>query len=168
MRLSLKPRFMIFSQSLFFKLLLSTVIGALIGLERERSHKSAGLRTNAMVALGSTLITVISLNAFVGKPYADPSRLISNIIVGIGFIGGGAILQQGDKIRGITTAATLWVVAAIGIAVGVGFYLEAVFSLALVYFILTALWLFEKKEGKRILYQSVREGKEEGEKTDGL
>lgn len=153
---------MIFYESLFFKLLLSTALGALVGLERERSHKSAGLRTNAMVALGSTLITVISANAFIGRAYADPSRLISNIIVGIGFIGGGAILQQGDKVRGITTAATLWVVAAIGVAVGVGFYLEALFSVALVYFILTILWLVEKRAGGDIFYPGVKKEKDDG------
>ena len=141
---------------IFFRIILATFLGGLIGLERERSHKAAGLRTNAMVALGSVLLTIISVNAFQGEPYADPSRLISNIVVGIGFIGGGAILHQGSRVQGLTTAATLWVVAVIGIVVGVGFYREAVFSVALVYFILTVLWLIEKRNGKKILYQSFK------------
>lgn len=125
-------------------------------MERERSHKSAGLRTNAMVAMGATLITVISMNAFTGYPLADPTRMISNIIVGIGFIGGGAILHEGSKIHGLTTAATLWVVAVIGIVIGVGFYKEAIFASAVVYFVLTILWLIEKKSGNRFWYKSLQ------------
>ncbi len=149
----------------FLRILIATVLGALIGLERERSHKSAGLRTNALVAMGASLISVIALGIAARNPSIDPTRMISNIIVGIGFIGGGAIIREGHKIQGITTAATLWVVAAIGIAIGLGFYSEAIFSVILAYFILSVLWLFEKKEGKNILYQSI---KEENQKTDGF
>src|SRR3989344_328711 len=145
----------------FFRILLATALGAAIGFERERSRKSAGLRTNALVAMGASLITVISLSAFSDNPLIDPTRIISNIIVGIGFIGGGVIIQQGQKIRGITTAATLWVVAAIGITIGMGFYREAVFSVLVVYFILTFLWLVEKKTGNKILYQSLKEDESE-------
>src|SRR3989344_9340538 len=105
----------------FVRILVATVLGGLIGLERERSHQSAGLRTNALVAMGASLITVISLSSFAGDPLVDPTRMISNIIVGIGFIGGGGVIQEGFKVRGITTAATLWVVAAIGTTVGMGF-----------------------------------------------
>lgn len=132
----------------FIRILVATILGALIGFERERSHKSAGLRTNALVAMGAALISVMAISAFEDNPLIDPTRMISNIIVGIGFIGGGVILQQGVKIKGITTAATLWVVAAIGIAVGMGFYREAVFAVILAYFILTFLWLVEKRIGK--------------------
>lgn len=149
----------------FLRILVATVLGALIGLERERSNKSAGLRTNALVAMGSSLLTVIALGVAAKNSFIDPTRVISNIIVGIGFIGGGAIIREGHRIRGITTAATLWVVAAIGIAIGLGFYREAIFSVVLAYFILTVLWLFEKKEGKKILYQSI---KEESQNSDGL
>src|SRR3989338_2939710 len=133
----------------FFRILLATALGAAIGFERERSHKSAGLRTNALVAMGASLITVISLSAFSDNPLIDPTRIISNIIVGIGFIGGGVIIQQGQKIRGITTAATLWVVAAIGITIGMGFYREAVFSVFVVYFIFTFFLLFYYKNRKK-------------------
>lgn len=139
---------------IFFRILAAAALGAVIGFERERSHKSAGLRTNALVAMGAALLTVIS-QSFEG-PGADPSRIVSNIIVGIGFIGGGVIIREGGKVSGITTAATLWVVAAIGVAVGMGFYREALFSVAVVYFILTILWLVERKTGKKLLYPSLR------------
>lgn len=135
---------------IFFRILVAAALGAVIGFERERSHKSAGLRTNALVAMGAALLTVISQSF--GGPNADPSRIISNIIVGIGFIGGGAILREGHRVSGITTAATLWVVAAIGISVGMGFYREALFSVVVVYFILTILWLIEKKINRKFLY----------------
>ncbi|MDO8495508.1 MAG: MgtC/SapB family protein [bacterium] len=141
---------------IFFRIIFSTFVGGLVGFERERSHKSAGLRTNAMVAMGATLITIISITAFQDNPMSDPTRLISNIIVGIGFIGGGAILHEGHKIHGLTTAATLWVVAAIGIVIGVGYYKEAIFATGTVYFILTILWIVERKNGERLLYRSLR------------
>ncbi len=149
---------------IFLRILLATALGGVVGLERERSHKSAGLRTNALVAMGAALLTVISLSF--GGAGSDPSRIISNIIVGIGFIGGGAIIREGHKVSGVTTAATLWVVAAIGIAVGMGFYREALFSAAVVYFILTMLWLIEKKANQKILYPSLRE-KEIAEENHG-
>lgn len=146
---------------IFLRILIAAALGAAIGFERERSHKSAGLRTNALVAMGAALLTVLSLSF--GGPGADPSRIISNIIVGIGFIGGGAIIKEGQKVSGITTAATLWVVAAIGIAVGMGFYREAFFSVGVVYCILTFFWLIEKKLGSGFLYPSLREGEEKEE-----
>lgn len=141
---------MIVETQFFIRLLLSAVLGGIIGLEREWSHKVAGLRTHALVALGATLLSIISISAFPqtqGMPMTsyDPARIISNIIVGIGFIGGGAILRRGPRVHGITTAATLWITAVIGIAVGVGFIREAIFTTAVVYFVLTVLWLLEKK-----------------------
>lgn len=143
-----------FYSEIFLRILLAAGLGAAIGFERQRSHKSAGLRTNALVGMGAALLTVISLSF--GTAGADPSRIISNIIVGIGFIGGGVIIREEGRVSGITTAATLWVVAAIGIAVGMGFYREAVFSVAVVYFILTILWLIERKVSDKILYPSLR------------
>ena len=149
---------MSFYWEIFFRISLAAVLGAAIGFERERSHKSAGLRTHALVAMGAALLTVISLSFGTGTAGSDPSRIISNIIVGIGFIGGGVIIREdGGKVRGITTAATLWVVAAIGIAVGMGFYREAIFSVGVAYFILTILWLIERKASNKILYPSLRE-----------
>ena len=134
------------------RILVAGFLGGLIGLEREWSHKVAGLRTHTLVAIGAALISIISISAFPHEGPEiryDPSRIISNIIVGIGFIGGGVILKAGFKVVGITTAATLWVVAAIGIAVGVGFVKEAIFVAAVVYFVLSILWFIERKMLKK-------------------
>ena len=129
------------------RLLIATCLGALIGFERERSKKFAGLRTHALVALGACLLTLLSTQSptLSANSNYDPSRIISNIIVGIGFIGGGAILRSGYKVMGITTAATLWMVAAIGIAAGIGSYEMALMAAAIVYFVLVIFWKLEKK-----------------------
>ena len=135
---------------ILIRLLVSALLGGIIGLEREWSHKVAGLRTHALVAIGACLLTIISISGFSSfmdgstSVRYDPSRIISNIIVGIGFIGGGAILKKGNQIQGITTAATLWVVAAIGISTGVGFIREAILTTVIVYFILSVLYKLER------------------------
>lgn len=129
------------------RLLLAAGLGALVGFERERSHKVAGLRTHMLVALGSALFTLISLAgpfATLGFGY-DSSRIVSNIVVGIGFIGAGAILRRGSKVEGTTTAASVWTVAAIGVATALGLYFAAIFTTLVVYTILTVLWRVEKK-----------------------
>ena len=120
------------------RLLVITLISCLIGMEREYHHKPAGLRTNVMVGLGSTLMTIASvrtLDLFPEIKGLDPTRIAAQIITGIGFIGAGAILRPGgENVIGLTTAATLWVVSGLGIAVGLGFYFEAVFTTLLVFF----------------------------------
>lgn len=111
------------------RLLISAILSGLIGLEREFKHKPAGLRTNILVGIGSTLIMLISLQLGNWGP-ADPGRIAAGVITGIGFLCAGLIIR-GDKediIHGITTAATIWVVAAVGLAVGAGFYLEALIA----------------------------------------
>ena len=149
---------MITNTDLILRLLLAAGLGGVIGLERERAHKVAGLRTHAMVAIGAALLSIISLYGFgdaaKGTAY-DPSRIISNIIVGIGFIGGGAILRQGPRIMGTTTAATLWLVAAIGIAAGIGFIFGAVVGAAIGYLVLTVLWQIEKRLIPKMPYQHI-------------
>ncbi len=115
------------------KLLLAVVLGGLIGFERERSHKPAGLRTHMLVCLGASLITIVSINYFVN----DYARIISGIVSGIGFIGAGTIIAQGNKgIHGLTTAASLWAVATIGITVGIGWYALASMATALIMLVL--------------------------------
>ena len=155
---------MISNADLILRLLLAAGLGGVIGLERERAHKVAGLRTHAMVAIGAALLSIISLYGFgdatEGTAY-DPSRIISNIIVGIGFIGGGAILRQGPRIMGTTTAATLWLVAAIGIAAGIGFFFGAVAGAAIGYLVLTVLWQIEKRLLPKMPYQHINEGERE-------
>jgi putative Mg2+ transporter-C (MgtC) family protein len=102
-------------------LCVALVLGAIIGIERELSDKAAGLRTNILICVGSCLFMIVSKN-FTGQPDADPTRIAAQIVTGIGFIGAGAIMHQGEQVSGLTTAATIWVVAAIGMAVGVRDY----------------------------------------------
>lgn len=139
---------------------MAAVLGGVIGFERERAHKVAGLRTHTLVAIGATLLSAISVYGFgdfSSKSILDPSRIISNIIVGIGFIGGGSILRRGSRVTGTTTAATLWLVAAIGIAVGIGFIYAALVTAAIGYTILTVLWQIEKKFIDKIPYHQLKE-----------
>lgn len=130
------------------RVLLALLLGAIIGYERERAHKVAGLRTHILVCVSSALIALAALYGFeeLGGATADSaSRIIANVIVGIGFIGGGAILRQDTHVMGTTTAATLWTVATIGIAAGVGFTYAAVLVTLVCYLTLTILWRLEKK-----------------------
>lgn len=117
------------------QLLLSALLGALIGIERESVNKAAGMRTCAMVTLGSSLFTIISEYGITGAN-VDPSRVASQIITGIGFIGAGLIIFHEKKLTGLTTASALWVAAAIGMAVGSGLYWVACFVTALALIIL--------------------------------
>ncbi|QEZ44584.1 MgtC/SapB family protein [Cupriavidus oxalaticus] len=105
---------------LLVRLTLAVVLGGLIGYEREASGKAAGLRTHMLVALGSALFVLVPLQA--GVPLADISRVLQGLIAGIGFLGAGAILKQNSEadIKGLTTAASVWMVAAIGVAAGLG------------------------------------------------
>jgi len=127
---------------LFLRLVLSCVLGGIIGYERQSRRKSAGLRTNVLVCLGSCLIMVMSVElyqAVEGKTNADPARLAAQVVSGIGFLGAGAIMKEGLSVTGLTTAACLWVVAGVGLAVGAGFYAGALISTALVFVTLGSL-----------------------------
>jgi putative Mg2+ transporter-C (MgtC) family protein len=106
------------------RLLLAAVLGAAVGLEREIHDHPAGMRTHLLVSLGSAGFTVLSIAAF-PSPGSDPARVAAQIVTGIGFLGAGAILKQGVTITGLTTAASLWVVAAIGMAAGAGAWVTA-------------------------------------------
>src|SRR6516165_4341253 len=120
---------------LLAKLALSVILGGAIGMEREVSGKPAGLRTNILICLGSTLLMDLSMNVGVldgGPRVGDPGRIAAQIVTGIGFRGAGTILQSRGAVIGLTTAATIWVVAAIGMIVGAGQYLEATGSTVLV------------------------------------
>lgn len=114
---------------IMLRLFLSVIFGGLVGLERQMHRRTAGLRTHILVSLGSCLIMLTSLYVFdIYKHSAavDPSRIAAGVITGIGFLGAGAIIRYGEEVRGLTTAASLWVVAAIGLGVGCGFYIAAV------------------------------------------
>lgn len=135
---------------LTIRLLLALVLGGMIGFEREKSSSAAGFRTHILVCLGSTLIMLLSaygFSAFVDEPNVrlDPARLAAQVISGIGFLGAGTILRHGLSITGLTTAASLWVVAAIGLAVGAGFYYPAVLTTWLV---IMSLWVLSRVEKK--------------------
>lgn len=122
---------MISETDALIRIVIAAVLGAALGLERELSDKPAGLRTHMLVAEGSALFMVGSLlmiQEFAPKgssPSLDPTRVASTIVTGIGFLGGGAILQSRDRVSGITTAAAIWVTAGVGLLVGAGFYLVA-------------------------------------------
>lgn len=114
------------------KLVFSLVLGTAIGLEREVSDKAAGLRTNILICLGATLFTIISAQF---QSPLDPARISAQIVSGIGFLGAGAIMRDGDRVVGLTTAATIWIVAAIGVAVGYGLYTVAAMTTITVLFV---------------------------------
>jgi putative Mg2+ transporter-C (MgtC) family protein len=123
---------------------LAGVLGGAIGAERELRERGAGLRTHMLVAIGAALFTLVSAYGWTDFRFStpqgivfDPTRIAAQIVTGIGFLGAGAIIRQGLSIRGLTTAATLWVVAAIGLAAGAGYYSAAVITTVLV---LVALW----------------------------
>jgi putative Mg2+ transporter-C (MgtC) family protein len=102
------------------RLVVAAFLGGVIGYERARAKKPAGIRTHLLVCMGAALFTVISIYAFGGP--ADPSRVAAGVVVGIGFLGAGTILRQERGVAGLTTAATVWAVAAIGVAIGAGLY----------------------------------------------
>lgn len=141
------------------RLVLAGFLGGLIGLERELKAKPAGLRTTLLICLGAAMFTQLSLQiALIATGggdalRADPARLAAQIIPGIGFIGAGAILHGKGRVTGLTTAATLWVVTAIGIAVGAGAYVEAIGTTVLVLFTLLLLARFERIIRARITHR---------------
>ena len=147
---------------ILLRLLLASLFGALIGLERERKNWAAGLRTHMMVCVGSCLIMIVSAFGFadiLGTPHVtlDPSRIAAQAVTGIGFIGAGTILLSKEGIiHGLTTAAGLWTVAAIGLATGGGLYFAAGATTVIALIILWALQPFERIFSGRFRYNSLR------------
>jgi putative Mg2+ transporter-C (MgtC) family protein len=133
---------------LTMRLLLAAGLGAAIGIERELRGKPAGLRTNILIAVGAALFTTVSLQ--LGSPGGTPDRIAAQIVTGIGFLGAGAILRSGDSIRGLTSAATIWVNAAVGMAAGSGEYVMASVAAGLTLVVLATLQPLENYfEGRR-------------------
>jgi putative Mg2+ transporter-C (MgtC) family protein len=135
---------------MLLRLTLAAGLGSVIGIERERLQWTAGLRTHMLVCVGSTLFMLVSAFGFsdsLGGQHVvlDPSRVAAQVVSGIGFLGAGAILFRRDKIRGLTTAASLWTVAAIGLAVGGGLYMAAVGGTAVIFVILAGLKPLERR-----------------------
>jgi len=131
--------------TLVSRLTLACILGGAIGLQREGLNRPAGFRTHVLVALGAALIMLLSMYGFqeFGQLY-DPGRLAAQVVSGIGFLGAGTIMREGVSIRGLTTAASLWVVAGIGLASGAGFYLSAVVTTVLVYLTLSVFVHLER------------------------
>lgn len=132
------------------RLLLAVLLGGLVGFEREHSNHAAGLRTHSMVSLGSCLFMLLSIYGFSDfvneyNVRVDPARLAAAVITGIGFLGAGTILHTGKAITGLTTASSIWVVSAIGLGVGAGFYFAAVLGTFMVLFVLWGMDKIEKK-----------------------
>jgi putative Mg2+ transporter-C (MgtC) family protein len=130
------------------RIILAAVFGGIIGLEREKKGRSAGLRTHILVCTGSSLIMMVSLYIFdiyQGKAPVDPSRIAAGVVTGIGFLGAGTIMSGTEGVRGLTTAASIWVSSAIGLAVGCGFMSAAIIATAATFLTLYSLKHIEKK-----------------------
>ncbi|HLD96635.1 MAG TPA: MgtC/SapB family protein [Patescibacteria group bacterium] len=127
----------------------SLLIGFLIGLEREISRKPAGLRTHMLVSLASALFTILSLSSAFGDGAADPTRIASQIVIGIGFVGAGVIISAGGQVRGVTTAASLWITAAMGMAMGLGEYLLAAVAAGFTLVTLLVIGVWERSLERR-------------------
>lgn len=122
-----------------FKLFLSLLLGSIIGIERRRKGQIAGMRTFSLICMGATLAMLVSIyipQEYMGLKNGDPGRIAAQVISGIGFLGAGAIIQMKGSVKGLTTAASIWMTAAIGLAIGAGMYLVPILSVLFVLFIL--------------------------------
>jgi putative Mg2+ transporter-C (MgtC) family protein len=146
------------------RLILAAVLGGLIGLEREFKHKPAGLRTNMFICFGSAMFTILSVE-LAGEFTGDHTRIAAQIIPGIGFIGAGSILHSRGSVQGLTTAATLFVVAGVGMAAGGGLYLTAVFATMVILVALNLLGWAEKRFSLKPLVMTYEV---QGENTEDL
>jgi putative Mg2+ transporter-C (MgtC) family protein len=139
------------------KALLAITCGGLIGLERELKKKPAGFRTNILICLGSTLFMWLSAHvalAIAGDRPADPGRIAAQIVTGIGFLGAGTIIQARGRVVGLTSAAMIWVVAAVGMAIGAGYHAIGVATTGLILLVLVGLGLFERRLfGRCLVYE---------------
>src|SRR5829696_5358074 len=132
---------MIPTEQIVLRLLVATVLGGIVGVERERLERAAGLRTHALVGVGAALFMIVSafgVTDILGTPGVglDPSRIAAQVVSGIGFLGAGTIIFQREIVRGLTTAASVWAVAAIDLAVGGGLWLAAILTTGLVLLVL--------------------------------
>lgn len=154
--------------NLVLRLLLAAALGGMIGLEREHSGKPAGFRTNMLICLGAALITEVSyIVAYKAEGNGDPGRIAAQIVSGIGFLGAGTIIHTRGTVQGLTTAATLWVVAAIGMAVGARAYLAAMIATTLVMLALMLLGrvedhLIPRRPAERNINVTLRSGADTG------
>jgi putative Mg2+ transporter-C (MgtC) family protein len=135
---------MLTTDAAVLRLFFAVLFGSIVGIERELTHKSAGLRTHILVCLGSTVFTLLSISPLIPGFQGDPGRIAAQIVTGIGFIGGGSVLRMGNSIQGLTTAASLWVIAAIGMLTGVGHLRIAAVATLLAFLVLFTIGNIEK------------------------
>lgn len=131
-----------------FRLLLALLLGALVGAERKHKGQVAGIRTFALISMGACLAMLLSIyvpQEYMGLKNGDPGRIAAQVITGIGFLGGGAMIQQKGSVRGLTTAAGIWITAIIGMAVGVGMYLASMVCTLLIFIVIVGFNQFEHK-----------------------
>lgn len=136
------------SVNAIYRLILSMLLGSIVGYERKRKGQSAGVRTFSLIAMGATLAMLLSIYVpweYIGLKNGDPGRIAAQVITGVGFLGAGAIIQMKGSVRGLTTAAGIWMVATIGMAVGVGMYWVSIAATALIMFILVQLERIERR-----------------------
>jgi putative Mg2+ transporter-C (MgtC) family protein len=163
------------------RILLAALLGAAIGLERELTGQSAGLRTHITIALGAALFAIASAYSFTEfiQPreqtnyQVDVTRIASNIVTGVGFLGGGAIIKQGASVSGLTTAASIWVTAAVGLAVGLGSFFPAAATTIVLVFVLTVLrgprrWLHRRAARKQTVSIDVEPDSNPGDVVNAL
>lgn len=134
--------------SAVFKLFISLILGGIVGMERKRKGQVAGIRTFALISMGATLAMLVSIyipQAYLGMKNGDPGRIAAQVVTGVGFLGAGAIIQTRGSIRGLTTAAGIWMVAAIGMSIGVGMYLVSVVATFFILFILVSMEHYEHR-----------------------
>lgn len=151
---------MISTQEIILRLLLGAIIGGIIGFEREVHGRAAGFRTQLIVCVAAVLIMIVSVNYYLNLQYIDPSfridpaRISAGALIGIGFLGAGVIIKSGFAVRGLTTAASLWIVSAIGLTIGAGLYFEGIITAVIT---ITALFMLRKleKKIKILLYRTI-------------
>ncbi len=152
----MSPEFLII---VLTRLLVACILGGIIGFEREHSrNKPAGFRTHILVCMGSCLVMLIAhfaITAYSGQVNIDPTRIAGQVVSGIGFLGAGAIIRHGASVKGITTAASIWVVACVGLACGIGFFSGAIFATLLIGAVLIYLKSLEDKFSKKLMTRIV-------------
>lgn len=141
-------------QEIIIKIVMILLLAGIIGWNREKQGRPAGFRTHILVGIGSTIVMIVSILLHEIYPEADPARIAAQVISGIGFLGAGTILVQGSTVKGLTTAASLWTTAAIGLAVGAGFYFTAIIGTLIVFFSLFFLPSLEFGK-KKIIHQEL-------------
>jgi putative Mg2+ transporter-C (MgtC) family protein len=130
------------------KILLAVIVGGIIGLERESINRPAGFRTHILVCVASALIMDVNIKLIVGYVNADPVRMGAQVISGMGFLGAGTIIKEGVTVKGLTTAAGLWSVACLGLVIGAGYYMLALFAVAVMWVTLKIFSRFDTKINK--------------------